>query len=441
MASIAVGRRTQSSYPTFLASTNPSDMSVSVYTPNTGGPVAPLTATIAHLADVRHVRTIVVPHIVPLAKNGAPRLSALGDVTMLGSLDGEFLGQDRPAIVEGRRADPNRADEMVMTASAAQLLGVHVGQIVRMGFYTNAQSSLPGFGTPRVTPRLEFGVRLVGIIVFNNAVVQDDIDRAYGFVLLTPALIREALAVSPDAAATFGYGLQLDHGGLDVPAVEHEVVQLLPPRATAEFHVTSRVVTEVELALKPESVALGGFGAIAALVCLVLGIQAISRQIRWEDDDRRVMRALGASPAATAGDGLIGFLGAVTLGSLVAVSVAVGLSPLAPLGPVRPFYPDQGIAFDWTVLGVGLAVLVGVLAAAAVVLSSRGAPHRVARARQGATRSSSIARSAESAGMPVAGVVGVRFALEPGRGRTAVPVRSALVGTVLAVVMVVAAAA
>ena len=40
--------------------------------------------------------------------------------------------------------------------------------------------------------------------------------------------------------------------------------------------------------------------------------------------------------------------------------------------------------------------------------------------------------------MPVAAVSGVRFALEPGRGRTAVPVRSALMGTVIAVAMVVA---
>jgi hypothetical protein len=40
--------------------------------------------------------------------------------------------------------------------------------------------------------------------------------------------------------------------------------------------------------------------------------------------------------------------------------------------------------------------------------------------------------------LPVAGVVGIRFALEPGRGRTAVPVRSVLFGTVLAVAMVVA---
>ena len=128
----------------------------------------------------------------------------------------------------------------------------------------------------------------------------------------------------------------------------------------------------------------------------------------------------------------------MVLGSLLAVGVAVGLSPLSPLGPVRPVYPDAGIAFDWTVLGVGLGVLVVVLGAAAVTLSYRGAPHRVARIRRAGTGGSSFVRRAEAAGMPVAGVVGVRFALEPGQGRTAVPVRSALLGTVLAVVTVVA---
>lgn len=40
--------------------------------------------------------------------------------------------------------------------------------------------------------------------------------------------------------------------------------------------------------------------------------------------------------------------------------------------------------------------------------------------------------------MSVAGVVGVRFALEPARGRAAVPMRSALLGTVVAVALVVA---
>lgn len=269
-----------------------------------------------------------------------------------------------------------------------------------MGFYTDMQKALPDFGTPRVAPRLRVGVKLVGIAVPNNSVVQDDIDGAYGFVILTPALVREAVAVSPAASDPEGYTLQLDRGGLDVPAVEQEILRLVPPGATVEFHVIARVVAEVELALKPESVALGGFGAIAALVCLVLGAQAISRQLRWGDDDRRAMRALGAGPAVTTIDGLIGVLGAVALGSLVAIGLAVGLSPLSPLGPVRPVYPDSGTAFDWTVFDIGLAVLLGVLGVGAVALSYLGTPHRAASGVPATARGSGIPAEPSRRGCP-----------------------------------------
>jgi hypothetical protein len=170
---------------------------------------------------------------------------------------------------------------------------------------------------------------------------------------------------------------------------------------------------------------------------LVLGAQAISRQLRAGDEDRRVLRAIGAGPAVTAGDGLFGTVFAVIVGSLVAISVAVGLSGFFPVGPVRPVYPDRGFTFDATVLGIGVAVLIVGLVAVAVVGAVREAPARPSRVRA-ATRPSSITRCAEAAGMPVAGVVGVRFALEPGRGRTAVPVRSVLLGTVMAVVVLVA---
>ncbi len=439
MASIAAGRRTQSSYPTFLASTNPSDMTMTVYNSRTGGPGPALTAKIIRLADVKRVETIVAPTVAPLAPNGAPRLNTLAEVDIGGSLDGMFFNQDRLTVVEGRRENPSRADEVMMTARAAQLLGVHVGHVVPLGLYTDTQTNQPGFGTPSVAPRLRVRVKLVGIVVLNNQVVQDDIDATYGSVVVTPALIREAVAVAAPARVTpIVYGLQLDHGNRDVSRVEQELVGVVPRGFTYEFHVTSRVVAEVELAVKPASVALGAFGAIAALVILVLGIQAISRQLRFGEEDRQVLRALGAGPATAAGEGLIGVLAAVLLGSLFAVAVAVGLSPLAPLGPVRAVYPDRGTAFDWTVLGVGLAVLVVGLGAAAVALSYQGAPHRMARIGRAETRRSSVTRSAEATRMSVAGVMGVRFALEPGRGRTAVPVRSALVGTGLAVAMVVA---
>ena len=220
MASIAAGRRTQSSYPTFLASTNPSDMTMTVYNSATGGPGPALTATITRLADVERVETLVAPTVAPLAPNGAPRLNALADVDIGGSLDGVFFEQDRLTVVEGRRANPRRADEVMMTARAAQLLGEHVGHVVPLGLYTDTQTSQPGFGTPRVAPRLRVRAVLVGIVVANNQVVEDDVDAAYGLVVLTPALIREAIASAAPARVTpIVYDLQLDHGNRDVPGL------------------------------------------------------------------------------------------------------------------------------------------------------------------------------------------------------------------------------
>ena len=438
MASVAAARRTQSSYPAFLASTNPSDLTMTVYSSGAGVAGPSLTAEIARLPDVRHVDSLLVPTVVPLTSNGAPRLSTANVVVSVGSVDGMTLGQDRLAVIEGRRADQNRADQITMTSGAANMLNVRVGQVVPLGFYTAAQMSQPGFGTPRVAPRLQVRARLVGIVTLNNEVLQDDVDQAFGFTFLTPALVREVDAVSPAPITPTLYGLKLDDGDRGVAKVEQRLVGLVPAGFTYEFHATSSVVEQMELSLKPESVSLGAFGIIAALVCLVLGLQAISRLLRSADEDRAVLRALGAGPAVTGADGLIGVLAAVVLGSLLAGAVAIGLSPLGPIGPVRPVYPDPGIALDWTVLGAGLAVLVVGLGTAAATLSYRRAPHLVARGEHGATRHSRASRVAETAALPVAVVVGVRFALEPGRGRTAVPARSTLSGMVLAVAMVVA---
>ena len=72
------------------------------------------------------------------------------------------------------------------------------------------------------------------------------------------------------------------------------------------------------------------------------------------------MRAVGADPMTTGLDGMIGILGSILVGSALAVGVALALSPLFPIGPVRAVYPDRGVNADWTVLGVGFAILVGV---------------------------------------------------------------------------------
>ena len=338
MGSIAAARRTQSAYPAFLAATNASDLTMSTYgiTNNSSASnYSPrLTNEIAHLPEVRRVESWVGAQLIPLEPDGAPNLTA--PLNAVGSVDGLYFDEDCATPIVGRMARPNRADEFVTTASGAHLLGIHVGEVIPMGVFTATQFNSPGFGTPSVTPERRIGMRLVGIVVFNNEVIEDDTDRLPTDVLFTPALTSTLIA--HDVVQGTWYGMQLAHGSRDIPAAEEALVRLLPSGSDANFNVTSLSETKVERAVKPESIALGVFGAIAALAALAIALLAISRQLRSADDDVQVLRALGATPTMTIADRVAGILAAIVVGSLLAVGVAVSLSPLTPLGPIRDVY-------------------------------------------------------------------------------------------------------
>jgi len=439
MGSITAARRTQSSYPAFLAATNASDLTMSTYgiaNNSAASDYSPmLTSEIAHLPEVKRVESWVGAEVISVEPDGAPNLNA--PVNPVGSVDGLYFDEDRATPVVGRMADPRRADEFVTTALGARALGLHVGQVVPMGVYTATQFSSPGFGTPRVAPERRIGMRLTGIVVFNDEVIEDDTDRLPTDILFTPALTRTLIA--SNAIQGTWYAMQLAHGNRDIPAVEEALIRLLPSGSDANFSVTSLTEIKVEGAVKPESIALGVFGAIAALAALAIAAIAISRQLRSADEDLQVLRAFGASPSMTVGDELVGVLAAIVVGSLLAAAVAVALSPLSPLGPIRSVYHPAGIAFDWTILGFGVLVLIGGLGVIAVALAHRGAPHRLAgRSRNDRPRDSKLVKMANSRGLSTSGVVGLGFALNPGRGRNAVPARTVLLGGALAVIMVTA---
>jgi hypothetical protein len=345
MGSIAAARRTQSSYPVFLASTNASDLTMSTYgvTNAAASNYSPtLTREIAHLPEVKRVESWVGAEVAPLEQDGAPNLTA--PINPVGSVDGLYFNEDRATPVAGRMANPSRADEFVTTALGARALGLRVGQVVPMGVYTSNQFNSPGFGTPRVAPERRIDMKLVGIVVFNDQVIEDDADRLPTDILFTPALTR--ILIASKAVQGTWYAMQLVHGSRDIPTVEKALIGLLPSGSDANFSVTLLTETKVERAVKPESIALGVFGAIAALAALAIATIAISRQLRSADEELQVLRALGASPATTVADELVGVLAATLAGSLLAVVVAVALSPLSPLGPIRHVYHPPGLAFD-----------------------------------------------------------------------------------------------
>jgi hypothetical protein len=280
---------------------------------------------------------------------------------------------------------------------------------------------------------------LVGVVVFNDAVIQDDVDRLPASVVFTPALTHALLLHPGTTGDGSWYGFRLKQGYRDLPSLEHAATSAVPAGGVTYFRLTSLGTAKVERAVKPEAIALAVFGAIAGAAALAIAGLAVSRQLQADETDRAVLRSLGAGPALVAADGLVGVLAALALGTLLACALAVLASPLGPLGPVRRVLSSPGIAADWTVLASGSAVLLGALGVAAIALAVLRGPARAARRDQAPpARGSAVARAAASAGMPAPAVVGLRLALEPGRGRTAVPVRSALAGSVLAVVVVVA---
>jgi hypothetical protein len=441
MGAIAAARRTQGSFATYLASTNPSNLSLgtALYAPPLGfrtGYDAALVQKISHLPHVTHTESYTEVYTVPIQANGQPTAAAFkANFNVDGSDHGEFFMQDRATVVQGRMADPRTANEIVMTVSAARALGLHVGQTAAWGAYSNSQPSSGGGPPPQ--PFLRQKLTLVGTVVLNNAVVQDDVDAgASSTVILTPALTRQLVACCSNFSFTY---LQLQHGSRDVPAVEGEVEHVVPAVLPYDFYDSSIDVIKAQNALRPEAIALAVFGLIAALAALLIAGQLIARQLGFWAQEERTMRSLGADPGMTLGDGLLGICGALIVGALLAGAVAVALSPLSPLGPVRPVYPHPGVAADWVVLGLGVLVLVVVLGALAVVLAVQRAPHRSAVGWRRSTHSPSpIATAAANSGLPVSAVAGIRFAVEPGAETDPVPVRSAILGAVLTVIVIVA---
>ncbi len=107
MGSLAAARRTQSSFSTYLASTNPSNFNVSVFGGFNNGSGASYssaaTKKIAALPGVKHVEAAIILTAAPLLRSGAPRLDAavLENTFTVASVNGLFF--DRGPVGGHRR--------------------------------------------------------------------------------------------------------------------------------------------------------------------------------------------------------------------------------------------------------------------------------------------------------------------------------------------------
>jgi hypothetical protein len=440
MAAVAAARNTESSFTDYVAASHVSQLFVldGVINPSIGLDSAynpALLRTLARLPHVQHVASTVELNMGPLSPGNHPEenTSSISAEASVGGLD---FTEDPVTMASGRLPNPQNPDEFAIDAASAKALGYHLGQSVHMGWVSNTQVS--SGDTPAsmvIPPDQRASLKLVGIGNGQATTLFQDQDSAsQGTIMLfTPTLTNKLLECCSNDMLS---ALTLRGGNHYLPVVEQEVQHALPAGLPFVYVESQQILATADATLRPETIALGVFGGIAGLATLLICGQVISRSIRLKSDELDVTRALGADPSMTLWDGLLGTLGAVVIGSALAMLVALALSPLAPLGPVRP-YLRIDVHPDWTVLGLGAAALVVTLGLVAAVASLRARPDG-RRDRRTRVPSSHVTSAAARTGLPPAAVAGVRFALEPGVGRSAVPVRSAILGAILAVTVVVA---
>jgi putative ABC transport system permease protein len=441
MASLAGARRTDSSFPIYVASTDPSTFQVfaALDDPQLGSNTGYNPKTLREISQLPLVEksAVSVGFDGNINLNGVKGLhphSTAGETppTVIGGT--EYLTLDKSTLIAGHWFDPRRPDEAVVDAQALRQMGVHIGSVIQVPFYTDKESTSSYNGPPYMSPK----ITIVGEIVINNTVIQDEINElGSGVVLMSPSLTKE---LETCCAYYSGTAVTLRGGEASMTRFRAEVAKIDPlsKLGIAGGGGPAQALAKGQQEIKPEAIALGVFGLIAGIAVLLIGGLTIGRTLRSDAAEMRTLQALGANTSMALCAELIGVSLAVVSGALLAVALAISLSPLSPLGPVRSVYPYPGVSFDWTVLGFGVAALVVALGSIATVLAGRelrrSRPGRRAEYRE---ENSWVARVTATSGVPLPFATGLRFALKSGRGANAAPVRSAILGAVLAVVVLV----
>ncbi len=344
---------------------------------------------------------------------------------------------ERPIILAGRLFNPRRADEVIVTSKFAATSGKQVGDTLTLELASpqQANSAYDGTSGPPRGPKIR--VRIVGEGRSPWALDADS-PGSPGGILTTPALFTRYRTnmMGTNGKAYINALVRLKGGQSAIPAFRADLKKVTGRSDIDVWDNLQQIGAPVNKVFVYEAACLLAFGLAALVAALFLIGQSVARYISATVADLQVLQALGmtrgqAIAAASAGPALAG-----VVGSTLGVAGAIVASRWMPIGLASIAEPHPGIDADWVVLGPGwvlvpLLVLAGSAAAAAVALA--------AGRRRAPQRRSAIAAALAAMNISVPLVVGARFALEPGRGRSSVPVRSALVGAVVGVLGVLAA--
>ena len=274
-----------------------------------------------------------------------------------------------PARIEGRLPDPEAANEVFVSARAAEINDFEVGDVFHGRLLTEAdfdRLEQAGAIDDAITlfNRDDFGelvdLDIVGIGTFFDEVVVDEGFNT-GSMLVTPAFFQ---AYDQPSAGFWGAVVDLEPG-VDVDDFRADVEALVPDETIA-FQTRVAVEDQAERAIRPQVAALTVFTAVAALIGLVIVGQAVSRRLQFDAVAFAPLRALGLTERQRAALSLSRTTAAAVVGGLIAVVIAAAASPIAPVGVARDAEPAPGLRVEWWVVLGGAVIIVAVVVILAV---------------------------------------------------------------------------
>ena len=430
LTAAAGARRTDTAYPRFQRATAAADLLVAA-----NGFGGRFGDEIRDLPGVTVFARLALPNVYLIGPSGQPDPNR--PIAYAGVDGGLGTSVDRPKILQGRRPRPGQAGEVMVDPRLAHRLHLRPGsEFPLLGGPPDAQGNLD----PSRSARMTF--RVAAIVVFANQVVPVNRDDDQPEILLTPAFYDTVLR-SAGAPADGAY-IRLRRG-TSLTAFRRGIEALRPryPEVGDSLLVSNLTdqAAKVERAIRPQAVALGLFAVLAGLITLAVGGQMLSRQVALDAAEYPILRAMGMDRRQLVALSMLRVGAAAVLGATIATALSVAASPLMPIGPARLAEPHPGWSVNLAIAGLGFlaaAVLPLAVVAPAAWRAATGARGVLGVAEPSSGDSPSrLAAAMAGVGRPLSATVGVRMALEPGHGRSAVPVRSAVVGTTLALAAVV----
>ncbi len=414
LAAVTAGRRADSAFPRFAASHG---YDAIVYS---GQPLPKLGT----LPDVSQVTPIRAPFY------GQPLCSCGRRIDQ-----GDFAVREVPAValgrlvklVSGRMPDQSSVHEALASFTLQRDYGIGPGTVIRIPMAAASQwgaelKALAGGPVPKPAgPTI--ALRVVGIAAAESEFPSG---QSSAYDLYPTQAFAAATRGTP--ALPFYY-VRLRHGQADFDRFE-AAASGLNGAGVQDLDAAAAAITA---SIRPQAVGWWVLAALAALAAAVVVGQALARQTAAENTDQPALSALGLSSRQSAALSMLRTLIVALAGAVGGVVLATLLSAFAPVGEARLADPHPGLTVDWLVAILGAVAAVAVVLALGVPPALRGAGTRGSPRRVRAARPSAVAGAAAAAGAPVVAVLGIRQALERGRGGRAVPVGTALAGTILAV--------